>query len=41
MIHLHASLYLMMQIENNDRFNAELIMKSKKNADIVIKSVDF
>ncbi|XP_014495739.1 putative uridine kinase C227.14 isoform X1 [Vigna radiata var. radiata] len=29
------------RIENNDRFNAELIMKSKKNADIVIKSVDF
>ncbi|XP_052728942.1 putative uridine kinase C227.14 isoform X2 [Vigna angularis] len=29
------------RIENNDRLNAELIMKSKKNADIVIKSVDF
>jgi len=29
------------RIENNDRLNAELIMKSKKNADIIIKSVDF
>ncbi|XP_054802303.1 putative uridine kinase C227.14 isoform X2 [Prosopis cineraria] len=29
------------RISNNDRPNAELIMKSKKNADIVIKSVDF
>lgn len=31
----------MMQVENNDRLNAELVMKSKKNADIIIKSVDF
>ncbi|KAG4916138.1 hypothetical protein JHK87_053695 [Glycine soja] len=29
------------RIENNDRLNAELIMKSKKNADIIIKSIDF
>ncbi|XP_058748701.1 ATP-dependent kinase-like protein notR' isoform X3 [Vicia villosa] len=29
------------RVENNDRLNAELIMKSKKNADIIIKSVDF
>lgn len=29
-----------MQIEHNDRPNAELIMKSKKNADLIIKSVD-
>ncbi|RDX86478.1 hypothetical protein CR513_32189 [Mucuna pruriens] len=29
------------RIENNDRLNAEVIMKSKKNADIIIKSVDF
>lgn len=29
------------RIEYNDRPNAELIMKSKKNADLVIKSVDF
>ncbi|KAJ7972713.1 Uridine kinase [Quillaja saponaria] len=29
------------RIENNDRPNAELIMKSKKSADIIIKSVDF
>ncbi|XP_027352310.1 putative uridine kinase C227.14 isoform X1 [Abrus precatorius] len=29
------------RIENNDRLNAELIIKSKKNADILIKSVDF
>lgn len=41
MTHLHATLNFMMQIENNDRLNAELIMKSKKNADIIIKSVDF
>lgn len=31
----------MQRVENNDRLNAELIMKSKKNADIIIKSVDF
>lgn len=30
-----------MQVEKNDRLNAELIMKSKKNADIIIKSIDF
>ncbi|KAI9071935.1 hypothetical protein K1719_037641 [Acacia pycnantha] len=29
------------RIEYNDRPNAELVMKSKKNADLVIKSVDF
>uniref|UniRef100_A0A2P2IWN4 Uncharacterized protein n=1 Tax=Rhizophora mucronata TaxID=61149 RepID=A0A2P2IWN4_RHIMU len=29
------------RIEYNDRPNAELIIKSKKNADLVIKSVDF
>ncbi|WJX84319.1 hypothetical protein P8452_66907 [Trifolium repens] len=29
------------RVENNDRLNAELILKSKKNADIIIKSVDF
>lgn len=29
------------RIEYNDRPNAELIMKSKKNADLVIRSVDF
>ncbi|KAF7804685.1 putative uridine kinase C227.14 isoform X1 [Senna tora] len=29
------------RIDNNDRLNAELVMKSKKNADIIIKSVDF
>lgn len=29
------------RIEYNDRPNAELIMKSKKNADLVISSVDF
>ncbi|RHN41366.1 putative P-loop containing nucleoside triphosphate hydrolase [Medicago truncatula] len=29
------------RIENNDRINGELIMKSKKNADIIINSVDF
>ncbi|XP_041005881.1 putative uridine kinase C227.14 isoform X2 [Juglans microcarpa x Juglans regia] len=29
------------RIDYNDRPNAELIMKSKKNADLVIKSVDF
>ncbi|XP_057438599.1 putative uridine kinase C227.14 [Lotus japonicus] len=29
------------RVENNDRLNAELIMKSKKNADLIIKSVDF
>ncbi|TKY62398.1 ATP binding kinase [Spatholobus suberectus] len=29
------------RVENNDRLNAEIIMKSKKNADIIIKSVDF
>ncbi|KAK7284078.1 hypothetical protein RJT34_18815 [Clitoria ternatea] len=29
------------RVENNDRLNAELIMKSKKNADIIIKSIDF
>ncbi|KAI8574477.1 hypothetical protein RHMOL_Rhmol01G0357100 [Rhododendron molle] len=28
------------RIEHNDRPNAELIMKSKKNADLIIKSVD-
>lgn len=37
----NSTLNLIMQIENNDRLNAELIMKSKKNADIIIKSVDF
>ena len=30
-----------MQIDYNDRPNAELIMPSKKNADLVIKSIDF
>lgn len=30
-----------MQIDYNDRPNAELIIKSKKNADLLIKSVDF
>ncbi|XP_019444479.1 PREDICTED: putative uridine kinase C227.14 [Lupinus angustifolius] len=29
------------RVENNDRLNAEHIMKSMKNADIIIKSVDF
>ncbi|XP_022146044.1 putative uridine kinase C227.14 isoform X2 [Momordica charantia] len=29
------------RIEYNDRPNAELIMKSKKNADLVIRSIDF
>ncbi|KAI6674816.1 hypothetical protein NL676_002722 [Syzygium grande] len=29
------------RIEYNDRPNAELIMKSKKNADLIIKSIDF
>ncbi|XVE77860.1 hypothetical protein DITRI_Ditri13aG0097100 [Diplodiscus trichospermus] len=29
------------RIDYNDRPNAELIMKSKKNADLVIKSIDF
>ncbi|KAG6526231.1 hypothetical protein ZIOFF_016213 [Zingiber officinale] len=29
------------RIEYNDRPNAELIMRSKKNADLVIRSVDF
>ncbi|KAE9585548.1 putative phosphoribulokinase/uridine kinase, P-loop containing nucleoside triphosphate hydrolase [Lupinus albus] len=29
------------RVENNDRLNAEDIMKSMKNADIIIKSVDF
>ncbi|KAG4393758.1 hypothetical protein GLYMA_03G158766v4 [Glycine max] len=29
------------RMENNDSLNAELIMKSKKNADIIIESVDF
>ncbi|RYR01055.1 hypothetical protein Ahy_B06g079909 isoform D [Arachis hypogaea] len=29
------------RIENNDRLNAELIMKSKKNANIIIKSMGF
>ncbi|XP_021897975.1 putative uridine kinase C227.14 [Carica papaya] len=29
------------RIEYNDRPNAELIMKSKKNADLIIRSVDF
>ncbi|KAK7245406.1 hypothetical protein RIF29_40250 [Crotalaria pallida] len=29
------------RVENNDRINAELVMKSKKNADLIIKSVDF
>ncbi|KAI4301168.1 hypothetical protein L6164_034474 [Bauhinia variegata] len=29
------------RVENNDRPNAELVMKSKKNADVVIKSIDF
>ncbi|GAY55784.1 hypothetical protein CUMW_166790 [Citrus unshiu] len=28
------------RIEYNDRPNAELIMKSKKNVDLVIKSID-
>lgn len=28
------------RIEYNDRPNGELIMKSKKNADLVIKSID-
>ncbi|KAL2507769.1 P-loop containing nucleoside triphosphate hydrolase superfamily protein [Forsythia ovata] len=29
------------RIDYNDRHNAELIIKSKKNADLVIKSIDF
>lgn len=29
------------RVEYNDRPNAELIMKSKKNADLIIKSIDF
>lgn len=29
------------RIEYNDRPNAELVMKSKTNADLIIKSVDF
>ncbi|GKU86439.1 hypothetical protein SLEP1_g963 [Rubroshorea leprosula] len=29
------------RIDYNDGPNAELIMKSKKNADLVIKSIDF
>lgn len=31
---------IMIQIDYNDRPNAELIMKSKKNADLIVKSVD-
>lgn len=33
--------FFVMQIDYNDRPNAELIMKSKKNADLIIKSVDY
>ncbi|EPS62331.1 hypothetical protein M569_12459 [Genlisea aurea] len=33
--------YAMLQIDYNDRPNAELIMKTKSNADLIIKSVDF
>lgn len=29
------------QVEYNDRPNAELIMRTKKNADLVIRSLDF
>jgi len=32
---------LVNQISYNDRPNAELIMESRKNADLVIRSVDF
>lgn len=32
---------LILQIEYNDRPNAELIMKSKRNADLIIRSIDF
>lgn len=35
------TLKVILQIEYNDRPNAELIMKSKKNADLIIKSIDF
>jgi hypothetical protein len=33
--------YIHLQIEYNDQPNAELIIKSKKNADLVIRSIDF
>lgn len=33
--------YIHLQIEYNDQPNAELIIKSRKNADLVIRSIDF
>lgn len=33
--------YIHLQIQYNDQPNAELIIKSKKNADLVIRSIDF